>query len=93
MFYVKPLAQAAARRLTGVTPQDFTAEYRSVNPLLGVVLLTAMVLTAVAWRVRDDLQVPVVYVSHDRAEVRAIGAWILTLDRGRVIASEPAAGF
>ena len=41
-------------------------------------------------RVRDDLKVPVVYVSHDEDEVRAIGEWILRLDRGRVIASEPA---
>jgi 4-amino-4-deoxy-L-arabinose transferase-like glycosyltransferase len=56
MFYVKPLASAVTRRLTGVTPQDFTPEYRSVNPLLGVVLLTAVVLTAFAGRGRDDLQ-------------------------------------
>jgi molybdate transport system ATP-binding protein len=38
-------------------------------------------------RVRDELQVPVVYVSHDEAEVRAMGEWILTLDQGRVVAS------
>jgi molybdate transport system ATP-binding protein len=41
-------------------------------------------------RVRDELQVPVVYVSHDEAEVHAIGEWILTLDSGRVVASAPA---
>jgi molybdate transport system ATP-binding protein len=41
-------------------------------------------------RVRDELQVPVVYVSHDQDEVRAIGEWILTLERGRVIKSEAA---
>jgi len=41
-------------------------------------------------RVRDELQVPVVYVSHDEREVRAIGEWILTLDRGRVARSEKA---
>jgi molybdate transport system ATP-binding protein len=41
-------------------------------------------------RVRDELQVPVVYVSHDEEEVRAIGEWILTLDRGHVISSQPA---
>ncbi len=41
-------------------------------------------------RVRDDLQVPVVYVSHDEEEVRAIGEWILTLARGRVVDSHPA---
>jgi molybdate transport system ATP-binding protein len=41
-------------------------------------------------RVRDELQVPVVYVSHDESEVRAIGEWILTLDQGRVVSSAPA---
>jgi molybdate transport system ATP-binding protein len=41
-------------------------------------------------RVRDNLQVPVVYVSHDQEEVRAIGEWVLTLDRGRIVASERA---
>lgn len=39
-------------------------------------------------RVRDELQVPVVYVSHDEEEVRAIGEWILRLDQGRVTGSE-----
>jgi molybdate transport system ATP-binding protein len=41
-------------------------------------------------RVRDELQVPLVYVSHDEAEVRAIGEWILTLEAGRVMRSERA---
>jgi molybdate transport system ATP-binding protein len=41
-------------------------------------------------RVRDELQVPVVYVSHDEAEVRAMGEWILTLDQGRVVSSASA---
>ncbi|MGE5814141.1 MAG: ATP-binding cassette domain-containing protein [Acidobacteriota bacterium] len=41
-------------------------------------------------RVRDELQVPVVYVSHDEAEVRAMGEWILTLDQGRVVSSAAA---
>lgn len=39
-------------------------------------------------RVRDELKVPVVYVSHDEEEVRAIGEWILTLERGKVVRSE-----
>ena len=56
MFYVKPVAQAAARQLTGETPPDYTREYRSVGPLLGAVLLTAVVFTAARWRARDDLQ-------------------------------------
>ncbi|MBI2220980.1 MAG: ATP-binding cassette domain-containing protein [Acidobacteria bacterium] len=44
-------------------------------------------------RVRDDLKVPVVYVSHDEEEVRAIGEWILTLAQGRVIRSVGVGGF
>lgn len=41
-------------------------------------------------RVRDELHVPLVYVSHDETEVRAIGEWILTLEAGRVVRSERA---
>jgi molybdate transport system ATP-binding protein len=41
-------------------------------------------------RVRDELQVPLVYVSHDEREVRAIGEWVLTLEAGRVVTSEAA---
>lgn len=36
-------------------------------------------------RVRDELQVPIVYVSHDEKEVRAIGETVLRLERGKVI--------
>jgi molybdate transport system ATP-binding protein len=35
-------------------------------------------------RIRDDLQVPIVYVSHDEQEVRAIASWIVRLERGQV---------
>ena len=35
-------------------------------------------------RIRDELQVPIVYVSHDEQEVRAIASWIVRLDRGQV---------
>jgi 4-amino-4-deoxy-L-arabinose transferase-like glycosyltransferase len=55
MFYLKPLAQTAAERLIGVTPPDYTPEYRSVNPLLGLLLLGAVVFTVVARRARDDV--------------------------------------
>jgi molybdate transport system ATP-binding protein len=37
-------------------------------------------------RVRDELGVPIVYVSHDEAEVTAIGERLLRLERGRVVA-------
>ena len=38
-------------------------------------------------RVRDELQVPMIYVTHDRAEAAAIADWTLVLDAGRVAAS------
>ena len=38
-------------------------------------------------RLRDEANVPMVYVSHDAAEVRAIATKVVRLDAGRVIAS------
>jgi molybdate transport system ATP-binding protein len=36
-------------------------------------------------RVRDDLGVPVIYVSHDRAEVDQLADRVVVLDKGRVV--------
>jgi molybdate transport system ATP-binding protein len=36
-------------------------------------------------RVRDDLRVPVVYVSHDRAEVDRLADRVIVMDAGRVV--------
>ncbi len=41
-------------------------------------------------RVRDDLRVPMLYVSHRADEVRAIADWVIRLERGRVTAAGPA---
>ena len=38
-------------------------------------------------RVRDDLAVPVVYVTHDRDEVLRLAESVIVLDRGRVVRS------
>jgi molybdate transport system ATP-binding protein len=38
-------------------------------------------------RVRDELQVPMMYVTHDREEAAAIADWTIALDAGRVVAS------
>jgi molybdate transport system ATP-binding protein len=38
-------------------------------------------------RVRDELSVPIVYVTHDRDEVRRIADQIVVLDRGTVVRS------
>jgi molybdate transport system ATP-binding protein len=42
-------------------------------------------------RVRDELTVPMLFVSHDPAEVRALCDEVLVLDRGRAVARGPAA--
>lgn len=38
-------------------------------------------------RVRDALQVPMIYVTHDRDEAAAIADWTIALDAGRVVSS------
>jgi molybdate transport system ATP-binding protein len=38
-------------------------------------------------RVRDELKVPVVYVSHDRAEVDRLADRVIMLDGGRVVSA------
>jgi len=37
-------------------------------------------------RVRDELRVPIVYVSHDRAEVQQLADEVILIDNGRVVA-------
>jgi molybdate transport system ATP-binding protein len=45
-------------------------------------------------RVRDDLGVPIVYVTHDRDEVRLLADHVIMLDKGRVVRSgAPAASW
>ncbi|MAG71386.1 MAG: molybdenum ABC transporter ATP-binding protein [Acidobacteria bacterium] len=40
-------------------------------------------------RVRDELETPMLYVSHQAEEVRAIADWVIKLDGGRVVSSGP----
>jgi molybdate transport system ATP-binding protein len=40
-------------------------------------------------RVRDELGISMLYVSHAEAEVRAIADWVVVLDAGRVVRSGP----
>ena len=40
-------------------------------------------------RIRDELAIPMLYVSHAEAEVRAIADWVVVLDGGRVARSDP----
>lgn len=41
-------------------------------------------------RVRDELAMPLMYVSHDLAEVRVIADWVLVLDAGQLTQRGPA---
>ncbi len=38
-------------------------------------------------RIRDELAIPMLYVSHAESEVRAIADWVVALDEGRVVRS------
>ena len=38
-------------------------------------------------RIRDELAIPMLYVSHAEAEVRAMADWVVELDAGRVTRS------
>ena len=42
-------------------------------------------------RVRDDLQIPIIYVSHDQEEVRALADHVLLIAAGRLVAAGPPA--
>jgi molybdate transport system ATP-binding protein len=42
-------------------------------------------------RVRDELSVPILYVTHDRDEVRRLADWVVMLDRGAVVRAGPPA--
>ena len=42
-------------------------------------------------RIRDEFSIPMIYVSHDPAEVNAIADWVLVLDQGRVVRRGPTA--
>jgi molybdate transport system ATP-binding protein len=44
-------------------------------------------------RIRDELGVPLVYVTHDAAELAAIADWVIVLDAGRVVRSAPVEAF
>src|SRR2546430_5586163 len=43
-------------------------------------------------RVRDELRVPMIYVTHDPAELQSIVFETILIDRGRVTSQQPAGG-
>jgi molybdate transport system ATP-binding protein len=57
------------------------------EPLAGVDLELRRRIVPCLRRVRDELGVPMIYVSHDAAEIRTIADRAIVLDRGTVAAS------
>ena len=59
------------------------------EPLAGVDRARRDLILPYVLRIRRDLHVPLVYVTHDAAELTAIADRVLRLDGGRVIAAGP----
>jgi 4-amino-4-deoxy-L-arabinose transferase-like glycosyltransferase len=57
MFYFRGTVSSSYLRLTGSPMRDNTAEYESVNPAIGLLLLGGVVATAVRPRGRDQLRI------------------------------------
>lgn len=59
------------------------------EPLAGVDRARRELILPYVLRIRRDLHVPLVYVTHDAAELTAIADRVLRLDNGRVVAGGP----
>jgi molybdate transport system ATP-binding protein len=59
------------------------------EPLAGVDRARRELILPYVLRIRRDLHVPLVYVTHDAAELSAIADRVLRLDGGRVVAAGP----
>lgn len=57
MFYFRGTLRSSYLRITGRPLRDDTAEYESVNPAVGVLLLGAVLATTVSPRGRDQLRI------------------------------------
>ena len=57
MFYFRGTVRSSYLRLTGSPMRDNTAEYESVNPAIGLLLLGSVVATAIRPRGRDQLRI------------------------------------
>jgi molybdate transport system ATP-binding protein len=61
------------------------------EPLAAVDLARRRLILDVLVAIRDDLQVPLVYVTHSPEEARAIADYAIILDAGKVVAAGPPA--
>lgn len=57
MFYFRGTIRSSYLRITGSPIRDNTAEYESVNPAIGLLLLGGVVATAIRPRGRDQLRI------------------------------------
>ena len=55
------------------------------EPLAAVDLPLRRRIVASLRRIRDELGVPVIYVTHDPAELRSVADTVIVLDEGRVV--------
>ena len=61
------------------------------EPLAAVDLARRRRIVRCLQRIRDELTIPLVYVSHDAEEVAMIADWVLIVNEGRITAAgEPA---
>jgi len=59
------------------------------EPLAAVDLPLRRRIVASLRRIRDELGVPVIYVTHDPAELRAVADTVIVLEEGRVVSTGP----
>jgi molybdate transport system ATP-binding protein len=59
------------------------------EPLAAVDLPSRRRILASLGRIRDDLGVPLIYVTHDPAELRSVADTVIVLDQGRVVGWGP----
>jgi molybdate transport system ATP-binding protein len=59
------------------------------EPLAAVDLPSRRRILASLGRIRDDLGVPLIYVTHDPAELRSVADTVIVLDEGRVVGWGP----
>ncbi len=61
------------------------------EPLAGVDLALRRRILPYLWRVREEFDLPTLYVSHDASEIQMLASEVLVLEAGRVEACGPAA--
>ena len=93
MLEIEPLLDRGVSQLSGGERQRVALARALMldEPLAAVDLELRRRILPYLERVRDELRVPIVYVTHAREEVHALADFVVMLERGRVVQSgEPA---